>query len=486
MYKYIYNLSLIKKYVFIAFILHLISSYFSLGFYKDDEHFQILEPVAYLLGFNNIILNDHGYWYWEWEYAMRPWFQSYLYYYIINFLKLFNINNPFIWSFFLRIFSSILGFLSIIYLFTTFKKYFFIKENHFNYLIFFSFWFYPFLHSRTSSENLGITLFIFSFCFLYKTIINKDPNFNYLMNLFVGLILGASLVIRLNLIFTILPIFLWVLIFRFDLKKIITVCFGVILSLSFSVLIDSINYKQVTIPYWNYFYWNIIWGRMADFGEHPWWFYFPSIILDLAPLLSIFFLIGLAYYWIKKPFSVFSWLTFFTLIIISFFSHKEIRYVFPVYVFAPLFIICFLESFIHSKWINISKVIIIFSNIVFLALTLFTPANGKVALYSYLHKQNIKDNQIYFIDENPYLINGMEPFYYTHFLPNISELKKEEFYNINKLSKIWILTNNYFDYKIVTKEYNCNKQYSSFPEKIINLNRNWKRHRFNWYAIYCN
>ena len=64
MYKYIYNLSLIKKYVFIALILHLISSYFSLGFYKDDEHFQILEPVAYLLGFNNIILNDHGYWYW--------------------------------------------------------------------------------------------------------------------------------------------------------------------------------------------------------------------------------------------------------------------------------------------------------------------------------------------------------------------------------------------------------------------------------------
>ena len=67
MYQYIKNTSLLKKYLFIGFSLHLISSYFSIGFYSDDEHYQILEPVAYLLGINDILLKDNSHWYWEWE-----------------------------------------------------------------------------------------------------------------------------------------------------------------------------------------------------------------------------------------------------------------------------------------------------------------------------------------------------------------------------------------------------------------------------------
>ena len=77
MIEYIKQLSLIKKYLFITLIPFNICL-FSVGFYKDDEHFQILEPIAYLLNVNNVILKDNGYWYWEWEYAMRPWSQSHL------------------------------------------------------------------------------------------------------------------------------------------------------------------------------------------------------------------------------------------------------------------------------------------------------------------------------------------------------------------------------------------------------------------------
>ena len=44
-------------YIFLAFFLHLISVFFSIGFYNDDEHFQILEPTAYLLGLNEILID---------------------------------------------------------------------------------------------------------------------------------------------------------------------------------------------------------------------------------------------------------------------------------------------------------------------------------------------------------------------------------------------------------------------------------------------
>ena len=78
--KKYFNISFL--YIFICFCLHILASYFSIGFYSDDEHFQILEPAAYLLGINNIVIEDTTGYYWEWRnhIRMRPWFQPYLYY----------------------------------------------------------------------------------------------------------------------------------------------------------------------------------------------------------------------------------------------------------------------------------------------------------------------------------------------------------------------------------------------------------------------
>ena len=69
-----------NQYVYILFLLiiYTFTALNNVGFYNDDEHFQILEPVAYLLGINNILLNDPQDINWEWEvdHRIRPWFQS--------------------------------------------------------------------------------------------------------------------------------------------------------------------------------------------------------------------------------------------------------------------------------------------------------------------------------------------------------------------------------------------------------------------------
>ena len=59
------NNNLLTIYISIGVILHILSVYFSIGFYSDDEHFQILEPAAYLLGLNEIIIDDPSGNYWE-------------------------------------------------------------------------------------------------------------------------------------------------------------------------------------------------------------------------------------------------------------------------------------------------------------------------------------------------------------------------------------------------------------------------------------
>ena len=52
--------------------------------------------------------------------------------------------------------------------------------------------------------------------------------------------------------------------------------------------------------------------------------------------------------------------------------------------------------------------------------------------------------------------------------------------------KFWIITNDFSEYnKIIENQNQCSKTYSSYPEKIINLNKNWRRLKMNWYIIYC-
>jgi len=184
--KFFTNNSFLIFTIFIGFLLHLISAYYSIGFYSDDEHFQILEITAYLLGLNEIAINDPTGYYWEWheDTRMRPWLQPFIFYNFINFLKLFLVDDPFLWTLIIRVCLSLIGYISLIYLFFTLKNIFIIKNYKFSYVIFFTFWFYPFLHSRTSSENLGLTLFIFSFCILFKHIINSKENFKSDLSLF--------------------------------------------------------------------------------------------------------------------------------------------------------------------------------------------------------------------------------------------------------------------------------------------------------------
>ena len=101
--------------------------------------------------------------------------------------------------------------------------------------------------------------------------------------------------------------------------------------------IDYINWGYITNTYWQVFEVQILKGRMAAFGAQPWWYYFSAILIELAPLSSIFFVFSVIIFAIRNPKSIFIWIIFGTLFILMFFDHKEIRFFFPAYIFAPFF-----------------------------------------------------------------------------------------------------------------------------------------------------
>lgn len=479
----IINKNYLFVFIFTSAVLHLIASIYSIGFYSDDEHFQILEIAAYLKGLNQVAINDPTGYYWEWEekIRMRPWLQPYIFFKIINFLEFFS-SNPFIWTLILRLISSVIGFTSIILLYFTFKDLFFKKNKIFNTFLFFTFWFYPFIHSRTSSENISIAFFVIGFCLLYKLVFSNKLKTNYFVLIFASFFMGISMVFKFTTVFNAFPYFIWMLFFKFNLKKIFIFGFFILIALCIGLYVDYINWGSFKNTYYQFYLHNLssgVVGRMKYFGIEPWYYYFIEIIKQLAPLLSLFFLLGLILFWVKKPQNAVTWITFPSFIIFTIIGHKEIRYMFPIYIFAPFFISYFLNLISIKNIKKIFQFIIILSNLVFLFLTLTFPANSKVGVYKFLF-ENHNTLKIYFTGENPYQINNMEPFFYTNSLPKI------ENFNENHLTKspFLLVTNDYHNFKY-RSNLKCKMIYSTYPSKIINLNKNWSRLKINWQVHKC-
>ena len=81
--------------------------------------------------------------------------------------------------------------------------------------------------------------------------------------------------------------------------------------------------------------------------------------------------------------------------------------------------------------------------IIYLILTLFTPANSKVGVYKFLFNNYSKNDSVYFLDENPYMINDMEALFYTHTLPKIIKFDKHNLSSISFPVRSFIITNEY-------------------------------------------
>ena len=139
--------------IFSSLVLHIIIPYTNIGFYAMDEHFQILEPLAFKLNLRNNVNADI----WEFGATMRPWSQIYLSLFIIKFLQIFSIDNPFVWVYTIQLFFSLIGFISLYLFYKLLIERQILSFSRFNIFIYFLFAFTIFLHSRTSSEKLTIS-----------------------------------------------------------------------------------------------------------------------------------------------------------------------------------------------------------------------------------------------------------------------------------------------------------------------------------------
>jgi len=119
---------------------------------------------------------------------------------------------------------------------------------------------------------------------------------------------------------------------------------------------------------------------------------------------------------------------------------------------------------------------------------LIFPAERQIGLQRFISQNILDSKNLYYYGENPYVIDGLNPYFYTHYLPELKniELQNKNFIKNEKILSYHIITNDYYFYKnYLEKNINCKKIYSSYPENIILMNKNWRTRNLNWYVIEC-
>ncbi len=485
----------IKWLLLLTFILHLITSIYSVGFHHLDEHYQILEFANYKLANNRP--SDLP---WEFQAKLRPAIQPAIAFLIIKASQTTSITNPFTQTIILRILSSILALISVVMLINVFKDE--VKSEKllkwFLYLSFFL-WFAVYAQVRFSSEGWSGSLFFIGFALLYYLKEKKLSDFNLIG---LGIIFGFAFIFRYQVGLMIFGLILWLLfIDKMKIKNLILLAVGILTAILIGVLIDKWLYGSWTFTAWNYFQFNIIKGMVSKFGVHPWHFYITEIFWKGVPPFSIFLILLPLFWFIFKPKNVFTWMLIPFLLVHFLIGHKEFRFLFPLINIIPLFVVLGLQELSKEKFKKIGLIIqsrkwrwfiylFVFVNSIYLINICFRPADYYVLLYQYIY-DNYKNvnTELIFSNEDPYL-RAPEPanFYKSKNLKTKNVLNPDSLQyvvNENKFDKILFMTDTFLlndKYKIGNLEFK--KVYSNLPKWVENFNYNNWLERTRIFTLY--
>jgi GPI mannosyltransferase 3 len=391
-----------KKLLGLALLIHLITAYFSNGFYHWDEHFQIFEFANYKLGF--ISANHLP---WEFSSKMRPFL-------IPSIVTMIGkiINDPFVISGLMRLFAMVLSF-GACFVFYQKTKDEFHSEIHPIYLFSsFLLWFLPYLHVRVSAEIIGGALFILGYCLSDQ----KKSSALFL----TGLLFGLGFWIRFQMGFALLGLGIGFLLNKkYILREILTMGSGFFLAMGINVLIDSWGYGQFTFAPWQYLHENIILGKAKHFGVNPLSDYFKWILNKPGFPIGLLFYLGLISQIknsLKHPltFTVILFLLAHFLV-----SHKEIRFLFPMIFLFPYFGIKFLSnSFPKIFKSKIFKYSFLILNLIPLMYLMNSAAHPSANFFKYITSNNFNIRTLNILGHtDPYKLVGLDVRFYQKKAP---------------------------------------------------------------------
>ncbi len=303
----------------ILVVLHTLAAYYSFGFHHPDEHFQILEFANYWVG----LVPDGKSLPWEFGAQIRPWLQPMLHGVVMKFAILMNAYNPFTLAFLFRLFYAALNLWGMVLLWKEFKKRYDLNSLWFLWISLL--WFLPYIHVRTSSENLsGIFL-----TFAFVVYLRSQKYF------WTGILFGFAFVARCQIALGLFGFGLYLLVRdRKITRDQLSLLLGFLIPVGLGTVLDRVGYGNWVFTPYRYFKINLVDGVAATFNPYPWYQYFIWIV-QLNPLISLPLFAGFCVYLIKLKKDALGWFCFAFFVLHLFITNKEYRFFFPILNFVP-------------------------------------------------------------------------------------------------------------------------------------------------------
>jgi len=373
--------------------MHVLAAVFSIGFYLYDEHYQILEFAWMKSGHSTV--NNMA---WEYTSMCRPSLQPWI---AIAVFKMMGMTDPFKMVFVLRLFSSLLGFASLVPFCLLGMQW---LKNYLSRKIF------PFLlaiipiisftHARFSSEGFGGTFIMLGIVFLLisqaKDIAGMAGKVYFYLFL-SGFCFAISFVSRVQMGLAFPGILFWaVVIEKIKFRKLLVIGLAALMVLAVCAILDRLYYGMWVNALWLYVKINLLEGKANSFGSSPFLFFFSDTIFRSGYIWGVLFVTAILIGWFSRPMNIF------TLAFAPYFishcliAHKELRFMFPMVGALPLFIGFALEylkiyhlnpkQIIPKIAVLILAVIFPFSILLWTWDTCLSPARVEFYAYKYLDR----------------------------------------------------------------------------------------------------
>ncbi|OUR98882.1 hypothetical protein A9Q84_05570 [Halobacteriovorax marinus] len=437
---------------------------FSVGFLHPDEQYYTLDFAFKKLGILENLTT------WEFETRIRPWTLPYFFYILLLPFKTLGITNPFTLATIARLFSGLLGFITLISFTKNLRRFF--SEDNFKYFEKFSLLFWPliFMSVRTSSDHWATCFFLLGLLEILKS--EKISS----KSLFIGgLLFGLSFSLRHQTGILSLSFGLWLLISKtLPLKRwLFSFSSLILLGVLIGIGLDSLGYEQLTFTPYNYLTENILKDKISGFGVMPWWGYLKLSLKGLnifAPLL----IIGAVNYMRKNPYAWATWIFIPFLVFHSAIGHKELRFLYPL-----LFIVIYM-SFQSYNFIKYKKSFstILFFSIIGTVIVCFKPAYTPMKFYHFLY--NYKSGEaldLYTFKDRKGRYPELEMKVFER--ANTTLIKDE----VKSHNPFYTFTTKYSDLKTINSKYQCTQEYISYPNWVLKFNFFKWRDRSNVWAL---
>jgi phosphatidylinositol glycan class B len=310
------------------------------GFHHPDEHFQTLEFAASKLGRADV--HDLP---WEYAFRMRGWLQPGLYVLEARLLTALGLSDPLTWAFGFRLTSGLLAWVAMGALIRCLPTWLpDAAQSRLAVKALCLAWFIPYLSVRTSSESLAGSLLVLGLATLTRAR-RPEPGAIVLPSvralLVSGLLLGAAFEMRYAVGIAIASLLAWAVVMdRVPVRRMLWAAAGVLSAIGVGTVVDRWGYGDWTSPALHYFFQNLVAGRAAErFGVLPWYGYFWLAATGPAAPLVLLVMAGCIVGWLRWPRHVLTWTTAPFVVVHALIAHKELRFLFPLALLAPVLIV---------------------------------------------------------------------------------------------------------------------------------------------------